>query len=55
MTIPENLIKKLRNLETSSHDIKYLERLCNSVVDSFLDESKNGLFQFFEFYTFYFG
>ncbi|KAI6190290.1 COMM domain-containing protein 3 [Aphelenchoides bicaudatus] len=41
MAIPNNLIQKLKSLETNSYDKNYLERLCKCVVDSFLDETKN--------------
>jgi hypothetical protein len=43
MTIPEILIQRLKGLDANEYNDEQLSDLCKNIIDSFLDESKNGL------------
>lgn len=42
MALPTNLIQRLKGFNLDSYDSESLDRLCESIVNSFLDESKGG-------------
>jgi hypothetical protein len=44
MTLPTTLIQRLNGLNVEAYNDKYLENLCQNIIDTFLDESKSGKF-----------